>query len=444
MLSVLAEPRFRKLFIAQIIALIGTGLLTVALSLLAYGIAGSSAGSVLGIVFTIKMIAYVGLSPFIHAVVERLPRRVLLVGANLTRAGVALCLPFVTDVWQIYVLVFVLQSASAAFTPAFQAVIPDILEDEADYTRALSLSRLAYDLENLLSPALAGAFLLLMPFHGLFVGTGLAFVISAALVLATPLPSSQKENERAFKERLTRGLRIYLATPRLRGLLAVNLTAASAGAFVLVNTVVVTKTFYGEAETLFSTAMAAFGAGSMVAALILPSLLDRVSERPVMIGAATALALVCFSIATVLFLDNPLPWSAFLVTWLVVGALYSAILTPAGRLLRRSTHADDRPSVFTAQFALSHACWLVTYPTAGFVGDAVGLPWAMATMGTLGLIGVISAFRFWPAVDAVEIEHDHSDLPVDHPHLVVHAAEGARHRHKFVIDDEHRTWPTRG
>ena len=78
---------------------------------------------------------------------------------DLVRAVIALTLPFVDQVWQVYVLIFVLQSASAAFTPTFQATIPDILPDERDYTRALSLSRLAYDLENLLSPTLAALLL---------------------------------------------------------------------------------------------------------------------------------------------------------------------------------------------------------------------------------------------------------------------------------------------
>ncbi|MFX6205842.1 MFS transporter, partial [Acinetobacter baumannii] len=91
-----------------------------------------------------------------------LPRRAFLVSMDLARAAVALALPFVDQVWQVYVLIFVLQSASAAFTPTFQATIPDVLPDENDYTRALSLSRLAYDLESLLSPTLAAALLTLV------------------------------------------------------------------------------------------------------------------------------------------------------------------------------------------------------------------------------------------------------------------------------------------
>ena len=53
-------------------------------------------------------------------------------------------------------------------------------------------------------------------------------------------------------------------------------------------------------------------------------------------------------------------WPFLLGAWLLVGLGYSAVLTPSGRLLRRSAHAQDRPALFAAQFALSHACWLVT------------------------------------------------------------------------------------
>src|SRR3546814_12119193 len=94
------------------------------------------------------MVAYIAVAPFVGAFADRLPRRAFLVSMDLVRMAVAICPPFVSQVWQIYVLIFVLQSASAAFTPTFQATIPDILPEERDYTRALSLSRLAYDIDR--------------------------------------------------------------------------------------------------------------------------------------------------------------------------------------------------------------------------------------------------------------------------------------------------------
>ena len=114
MLEPLRNRTYRQLFAAQVIALIGTGLLTVALGLLAYELAGGDAGAVLGTALAIKMIAYVGVSPIAGAAAGMLPRRAMLVALDLVRAAIALCLPFVDQVWQIYVLIFILQSASAA------------------------------------------------------------------------------------------------------------------------------------------------------------------------------------------------------------------------------------------------------------------------------------------------------------------------------------------
>jgi hypothetical protein len=86
------------LYLAQVLALVSTGIATVALALLAYNLAGDDAGAVLGTAFAIKMLAYLGIPPIAMAFVERLPRRALLVGLDLVRAAVVLALPFVTQV----------------------------------------------------------------------------------------------------------------------------------------------------------------------------------------------------------------------------------------------------------------------------------------------------------------------------------------------------------
>lgn len=447
MIAVLGNKVFARLFSAQVIALLGTGLLTVALGLLAFDLAGEKAGAVLGTAYAIKMVAYVGLAPVASAIAQKLPRRAVLVGADLIRASVALFLPFIDSIWQIYVLIFVLQAASATFTPAFQAVIPDILRDEKDYTVALSLSRLAYDLENLLSPALAALFLLFVSYSWLFGGTVIGFVASAVLVLSVKLPARLSGGrERPFVERLTWGMRIYLATPRLRGLLALNLTAAAASAFVLVNTVVIVLAGYQASQSEVAYAMAAFGGGSMLSALVLPRLLETLTDRPVMVTSALLLAGLTLGWGLYVLFNGLPPWWLFLAGWGVAGMLYSAVLTPSGRLLRNSAHAEDRPAVFSAQFALSHGCWLITYPIAGWAGEAFGMAPAMIILGAIALLGAVVAMLVWPANEPAELEHEHPDLPADHPLFEKYPATGARNRHAhvFIIDDEHRVWPTNG
>ncbi|MDP4892681.1 MFS transporter, partial [Cypionkella sp.] len=236
MLNTLRNPTFRHLFAAQLVALLGTGLATVALGLLAWQLAGDTAGAVLGTALAIKMVAYVTLAPVAAAIAERLPRRAFLVVLDLIRAVVIACLPFVTEVWQVYVLIFLLQAASAGFTPAFQAVIPDVLKDENDYTNALSLLRLTEDLEQLASPMLAALLLTMVSFPVLFAGTVLGFVASALLVVTARLPDRVRGEDSHFWTDVTKGIRIYTRTPRLRGLRVMEAAVAAAGAMVYVNT----------------------------------------------------------------------------------------------------------------------------------------------------------------------------------------------------------------
>jgi MFS family permease len=432
MLKTLGNPTFRHLFAAQLVALVGTGLATVALGLLAWQLAGDDAGAVLGTALAIKMVAYVTLAPVAAAIAERLPRRAFLVALDLIRAGVIACLPFVDQVWQIYVLIFFLQAASAGFTPAFQAVIPDVLKDEDDYTNALSLLRLTEDLEQLASPMIAALLLTVVNFPVLFLGTVVGFVASALLVVTARLPDRAKGEPGHFWADVTKGVRIYTATPRLRGLMVMEAAVAAAGAMVYVNTVVLVQARLGLGEESVALAFAGFGAGSMLAAFLLPRILDRLADRPVMIGGA---ALMVAGVALVPFVGG---LTELIALWALIGFGFSLTQTPIGRIINRSAREADRGAVFAAQFALSHACWLVTYPLAGWIGAGAGLSVAALVLAGIGALGLVAVLRIWPAQDAGVLPHDHPDLPPDHPHLAEH---GPQHSHAVVIDDLHRRRP---
>ena len=455
--SPLSDPTYRRLFIAQVVALAGTGLTTVALALLAYRLAGGEAGIVLGTALALKMVAYVAVAPIVGGFAHKLPRRGLLIGLDIARALCVAALPFVTEIWQIYLLIFLLNSFSAGFTPTFQATIPDVLPDEARYTRALALSRLAYDLENLLSPSLAAAALLVLSYDALFAANGLAFLVSAGLVASLSLPPP-KPHARGpgFWHNLVFGGRAYLATPRLRGLLALSLAVASAGAMVIVNSVVYVRERLGGTESDTALAFAATGAGSMVVALLLPWLLDRVPDRPVMLAGGAAL-----TVGLLLAAAGP-NLLGLLTIWCLLGAGASLIQTPAGRLLRRSAQESDRPALYAAQFALSHGCWLIAYPLAGWLGGTLGLSAAAAVLGALSLAASLTALWLWPAREPDELEHHHAALDHEHPHLHdahhQHVHEGwegpephshphrhgaMTHKHAYVIDLHHQVWPSR-
>ncbi len=79
-------------------------------------------------------------------------------------------------------------------------------------------------------------------------------------------------------------------------------------------------------------------------------------------------------------------------------------------------NTGDRPTLFAAQFALSHACSLLTYPLAGSLGATIGPGPAFLVLAALAMAGLGAAAALWPRHDPEEIEHDHAGLPPEHPH----------------------------
>ncbi|WP_280260558.1 MFS transporter [Nocardia abscessus] len=445
--SLFAHRDYLRLFTAQVSALFGTGLTTVALGLLAYELAGADASAVLGTALTIKMLVYVTIAPIAAAYADRFPRRLFLVGLNAIRAAVVLALPFIDQVWHIYVLIAVLQTASAAYTPTYQAVIPDILPDERDYTKALSAAQLAATMETLLSPMLAAAALAVISFHWLFVGTAIGFTVSAALVITTRIPDARIATEGTFKERIEVGMRIFAATPRLRGLLGLNLVVAAAGSVIMVNTVNYVRDTLGGTQSGVAMLLAANGLGTMIVALLLPRVLERLDSRPVMLaGAATLLAGLGSAIALSTARGGDWRWVAATAVWAVVGVGTAAVLTPTGQVLRRSSRPVDRPALFAAQFSLSHLAWLITYPIAGWLTAAAGYTATWMVLAVLAGTGTIVGVRMWPRHDPAELTHLHEIESLEPGRLADAVRVDERHyqhTHPFVIDDEHPRWPAR-
>lgn len=389
---------YRHLFGAQVIALFGTGLTTVALSLLAYDLAGPRAGMVLGTALTIKMVMYVVIAPLAAAYVDRLPRRTLLVLLDVVRGAVVLALPLVTEVWHIYVLIGLLQAGSAAFTPTFQAVIPDIVTDEADYTRALSASQVASTMESLLSPVLAALALTFMSFDRLFLGTSAAYLVSALLVLSTRIPNARPSTHTNAWDKAAAGIRTFFRTPRLRGIMALNLVVAAAGSIVVVNTVNYVRDELGGSQSNVAWMLAASGTGTLLAALVLPRVLDRIAARTVMLTGAAVLV-GATTAAVTLMATGLATWSGTAIIWTVIGIGMALIITPTGKVLRASVARNAIPEAFAAQFSLSHLAWLITYPVAGWLGTSAGFTLAWSVLAVLAVAGATGALLLWPRHD---------------------------------------------
>ena len=295
-----------------------------------------------------------------------------------------------------------------------------------------------------------------MSFNGLFIGNTIAFLISALLVSATYLPEVKPaSDDKGWFDRTTFGLRAYLATPRLRGLLTMSMAVAAAGSMVIVNTVVYVRSFLELSDEWTALLLAAFGSGSMVAALFLPKLLQRLNDKPVALSAGFIMGL---SLAIGIKLPGFLIMAGL---WFLIGVGFSSILVISGRLLQRSAAQEDRPAYFAAQFALSHACWLITYPLAGWLSSTYDIEVAFSVLFGLVMFSTLLAYFLWPENDKTYMEHVHSKTSHLHlhthdehhqhahegwegpePHSHPHSHSEIKHTHEFVIDRHHQKWPS--
>jgi len=420
---------FAKLFTAQIVALVGTGLSTIGLSLLAYDMSGSNAGAVLGIALACKMIAYIFFSPIIGGLVHRFARKKFMIIMDIFRALIVLLMPFVSEIWHIYILIFLLNLFSAGFKPVFQAVIPDILEDEKQYGKALSYSRLAYDLEVLLSPTLAGIALLYFSFSSLFILNSFAFVVSAMIIVITLIPKTKTvERTGNLWNEITFGVVSYLKTPRLRSLLILYVGIASASSMIIVNTVIYVKDYLGGVDSTVAIFFALSGSGSMIAALIYPSLSIKLENKTIIQGGVsiTAMSLAIMSLE--------LSMIPSLVCWFFTGLGLSLSQIPAGIIVNMSSNPKDRTAYFSAQFALSHICWFFGYLAAGQLALIFGFSFTSAFLASIITICLIYSILFWPKEESTTLKHEHKELIHAHTHL--HEDEHHKHHHEFKNDDK--------
>lgn len=403
------KASYYRLFVAYILALLATGVATVALALLAYDLEGEDSGAVLGTALSLKMLAYIVAAPFVSVMIRHLPRKPLLIGLDVLRAGSLLLLPFVSATWQIFALVFVFSLASAVFTLVYQTVVPYLLANQQDYTQSLARSRIANELESSISPLLAAGLLLVVSSRGVLVTTAVAFLLSAWLISRMRIPQLSVTRAEKLVSAFLRGPRLFLSTPGLRGLIALDIAVGAASAMVMVNTVVIVRGMFGMDRQAIAVAFAVFGLGSIIGAVAITPALRLMSERAVMLGGAALLSvgLLAGTVA------RSIP--GILGLWFVIGLGCALALTPASFLIRRIGRSADLQTLFAAQLSLSSAALLVAYSAAGWLGATLGLPATFAVLGLVACTASIIAGRLWPSQPEPASEPAISDPPISDP-----------------------------
>jgi MFS family permease len=181
LLAPLRHRDFRLLWTGMTVSLVGDGIFLVAMVWQAYELWNAPAAlSLLGIGMTIPTLVFLLPAGVLS---DRLDRRSLMLWADIGRAVViaalaVLSLTGVLTFWELMALVALYGIGTAFFTPAFEAIVPDIVP-AADLAAANSLDQFVRPIAlRLAGPALGGALVA-------GVGTGAAFALDAASFVAS-------------------------------------------------------------------------------------------------------------------------------------------------------------------------------------------------------------------------------------------------------------------
>lgn len=394
------------LFASQIISLLGSGVTTVALAIFAYQLTGGeSATAIIGNALFLRILAFLLFSQFAGVLADRVNRKKILIVSDVVRFGLLALFPFITEIWQIYALIFAINAVTAFFTPTFEASLPEVV-GEKDYVKALSFSRVAVDIEAFAAPALAGLMVAALSVRWVFWFDAFTYLVSAALVLMVTIPQVKKKldpiNVRGLMSDLTLGTRILLREPSLRQALLLSFAEATAGAAAIVATVVYVSNVLQGGDTSFAIVMAVLGLGSSIAAMILGRTTTRIElgardknalhsrrhdwSRFTLFVGGTMLGLILLP-----GVFQP-PLLVFAALWFLNGAGQALISIASGTLLAEHTRVEERGRAYAAYFALTHACWLITYPAIGYAAVWWGTPLTFTLAGASCLMIVLFAF----------------------------------------------------
>lgn len=158
----------------------------------------TDSGFLLGLYQFLALMPAALLLPVSGALVDRLSRRAIVVGADLFRGLIMVALailwltPSLASPAPLLVVAFLMGAGNALFVPAVQALIPEIVE-EGRLEHANGLRATTNQLSNLTGNALGGAAYALLAAPVIFFINGVSFLLSAAQEWAIHLPGERRK-----------------------------------------------------------------------------------------------------------------------------------------------------------------------------------------------------------------------------------------------------------
>lgn len=376
-------PDFRLLFLATLASSLGTWLATVALVVDVYDRTGDARWVSALLIVEFLPIVVIGL--LAGPLIDRLPRKAVLITADLGRAAVFVAIPFAGSPLGLVLLAAVAGVATSFFRPAVYAGLPNVVSDR-DLSSANGLLNTA-DSVTWAVGSLAGGILVAASGPELAYWLNAAtFVVSALFIvrIRSRLEEEHGPSEGHWRD-LAEGFRIVRRSRPLVTVLVAWSVALLASAAVNVAEVVLAKEIFDAGDFGYGLLLAATGIGLAAGSFAGGDWLGERSLR-----APYAIAIALMAAATAAAAVSPNVWVAAVFV-LVSGFGNGLAIICNALMVQRGAPDRVRGRVFTFVMSTGYAVLGLGMVIAGPLTNEIGARavWSMgaAVFALAGLLG---------------------------------------------------------
>ena len=195
------NPRFARLWGAQVVSALGDWFNRIAVLALIGKLGGSEAQVGVGLMFAVeyvlRMLPTATFSPLAGPLADRLPRRAIMIVADVLRAAIVLTLLTVdqpNELWRLYALIFAQMAVAIFFDSARSGALPNTVARE-DLHGAYALSAATWSTMLAVGAFLGGTLVQLVGIQVVFALDALTYLVSAAFLIGLRLPPTPTQPE---------------------------------------------------------------------------------------------------------------------------------------------------------------------------------------------------------------------------------------------------------
>ncbi|HEY2325892.1 MAG TPA: MFS transporter [Gaiellaceae bacterium] len=376
---------FRLLFVATLGSAVGTWMATIALTVDIQRRTHSPWWISAVWLATLVPTVLIGLSA--GPLVDRLPRKSLLIAADLARLGVFAVLPFVGGAVSIVALAGVAGIANSFFRPAVLAGVPNLVPED-ELANGTSLLQTADWAATALGPVVAGALIGVSGPHVVYWINAATFLFSALLIMRISRSFLQSEQgiTRGYWPDVRDGLAEFARSrPLLTALLALGCAVLATGLVNVSEIFLATKTLHSGALG-YGLLWSGSGVGLVTGSILVGTILEHRSPISIYPWVFVPWALGAL-------LAGVAPNLGLAAVAMVLSGFGNGLTFPLTVVIIQRAAADRiRGRVFAVIISTHNALLGLAYVVGGALQEAYGARWVYGAASALIFAGGLTAF----------------------------------------------------